>query len=198
MDRILPLIEEGHPDLAARLEKMREESPEQFERIVADALAIRFDEAMRRHPSRKREAADPRPDRKPVFPPSPRKWDDPARGPDGPPPPDEKVNELHRRDQVLDQETTALAEQYRSLSDDAGQESEQKRRQLRQKIEQHVREHFQVRTELRYAELQQLEHELQRLREMMERISSDLKRREASRDAIVERRVATVVGENDR
>ena len=48
LDRLLPLIAEQHPDLANRLRALREQSPEEYRRVVAEALAVRLEEVMGR------------------------------------------------------------------------------------------------------------------------------------------------------
>lgn len=53
-------------------------------------------------------------------------------------------------------------------------------------------DHFEVRTRLRMLELEHIERELARLKETVDQLRKDLDRRNAERDAIIERRVKEI------
>lgn len=201
MDRIIPLIEKDHPDLAKRLREIRDQAPEQFERLVADALALRFEGALRRYEAGQfGDLPWTRPERvsRPPMPPGPRPpigWDEHG----APPERDilENVIELQKRDAELDRRTVELAEKYRNLPQKQDSELVNQRAELRQKLRVMIAEHFELRTELRRMELRRIELELGRLKEAVERIQSDLDKRETARSTILERRVEQLIGEQE-
>lgn len=59
-----------------------------------------------------------------------------------------------------------------------------------------VKQQFEVRTELRKAELQRIEHELQRIREMVENLQRELAHREQEREAIIQKRIDQLLGQD--
>lgn len=201
MDRIIPLIEKDHPDLAKRLREIRDQSPEQFERLVADALALRFEGALRRYESGTLSDPPRTPpglESMPPMPPGPRP---PIDWAEHGAPPDRDILEqiigLKQRDAELDRRTLELAEKYRNLSQEEDSELVNQRAELRQKMRAMIAEHFELRTELRRMELRRIQLELGRLKEAVERIQSDLNKRETARSTILERRVEQLIGEQE-
>jgi len=188
MERLLPLVAERHPELAEKLRRLRQRSPEEFRRVLADALAMRLEEALER--GERRPFGPGRPPR------GAPEWDEPER---------EvreqhvalarEAHELHRHNEELEQRSYELAERFRELRErrDSGLEPELD--EVRRQIERTVEEHFNVRTELRRIELRRVEMELDRLRETVERIRDELERRERARGAITERRLRQLLGE---
>lgn len=190
MERLLPLIARDHPDLAERLTRLRESSPEEFERVLADALAIRFEEAHERHTQE--SVPSERGTRPPGRPPGPR-WDKPeAREQQASF--EREMHELQRRNEELEQRSAELVRRYRELRG-RPEESREERDAVRRRIEEAVEEHFNVRTELRSHELRRVELELDHLREMVERIRGDVERREQARGSIIERRLQQLLGQ---
>jgi hypothetical protein len=197
MERLLPLIAKDHPDLARRLVEMRDKAPEEFERVLADALAIRFEEALQRADRDAMATPGPRPPGAPAGP----EWDEPQlRGP-GTQFFAQETSELERRNEELERRSVELAQRCKELRQSQPQgpqaslESEELRRQLKRTLEQTVDEHFGVRTELRRLELRRVEMQLEGLRQVVERIREDLERREQARESIMERRVKQLLGE---
>lgn len=189
MERLLPLIEQDHPDLAERLRQLREGSPEQFARVLGDALAIRFEEALAQNTQRPEpRAGTPRP---PVGP-GPQRADPEAREQQAAF--ERELQELQRRDEVLEQRSAELARRYGELRDRPAESGEQ-RDELRRQIEEAVEQHFNVRTELRAHELRRVEMELEHLRAVVDRIRDDVERREQARSTIIERRLTQLLGE---
>ena len=198
MERIIPLLETDHPELAKRLEEIKEESPEQYERLIADALALRLQDAL------DREAA-PHPD----APPNPdapglrlpgrgigRRWDAPVL------PEDQKLNEtvraLQQHDVELERKTQEITERYRQgVQNRENPLNDEARNALRNELKQIVAQHFEVRTELRRTELRRFERELRRLRDAIERIQMDLDKRETAREIILDRRVSQLLGDQE-
>lgn len=187
MERLLPLLAEEHPDLARRLVEMRDKAPEEFERVLADALAIRFEEALERAGRRPESVGGQRPSGRPD-------WDDSesrehhARF-------EREMRELHGRNEELERRSVELARRYRELRERREPELHAELEEIRALIERTANEHFDVRTELRAIELGRVEMELDRLRQMVERIRDDLERREQARDSIMERRLRQLLGE---
>lgn len=192
MERLLPLIAEEHPDLARRLVEMRDQAPEEFERVLADALAIRFEEALRRA-DREAMAADriPRPPGAPAAP----RWDSPQPGEPVAQFFTQETRELERRNEELERRSIELAQRCRELRQSREPEAQVESGELSRQLEQTVDEHFGVRTELRRIELRRIEMQLDRLRQAVERIRGDLEWREQARESIKERRLRQLLGE---
>lgn len=200
IDRIVPMLETDHPELAERLRKIREESPEEFERLVADALALRFESAFGRveagkladsNPSEPLPGAPPPSEPQLFGPRPPSGWDEPGA------PLDPKLLELQRQDVELEQKTLEIAEQFRKLAAEPGSADANRQAELREELQRTIAAHFELRTELRRNELRRIDLELNRLREAVERIQTDLKRREAARATILERRLLQLLGEDE-
>ena len=215
LDRLPRLIAERHPELAKRLEQVRERSPEEFRRLLADALALRFEEALERQ---ERGARPPRG--------RGRGWDEspPERGQRGVSEErramrgrsregaqrrwregerreprmaiEREMEGLHRHNEELERRSGELARRFHELRERHDPEQEGERGEVHRQIEETVEKHFNVRTELRRFELRRIEMELDHLREMLERIRHDLERREESRGAIIERRLSQLLGED--
>lgn len=191
MERLLPLIAEEHPDLARRLVEMRDKAPEEFERVLADALAIRFEEALQRADRDPMPARGPRPPGAPAGP----KWDDPQRQDPVAQFFAHETRELERRNEEVERRSMELAQRYNELRQSREPEAPLERDELRRQLEQTVDEHFGVRTELRRIELRQVEMQLDRLRQAVERIRDDLEWREQARESIKERRLRQLLDE---
>ncbi|MBU0618479.1 MAG: hypothetical protein KKI02_12245 [Planctomycetes bacterium] len=192
MERLLPLIAQDHPDLAHRLVQLRDKAPQEFERVLGDALAIRFEEALARRGQRPMPPGGPQPSDGPGGP----EWVDPQLRSD---PVAQffahKTRELERRNEELERRSMELVERYNEQRQRCEPEAHVERDELRRRIEETVAEHFNVRTELREIELRRVEMELDRLRQMVERIRDDVKRREQARGSITERRLRQLLGE---
>ncbi len=190
MERLLPLIARDHPELAERLTRLRESSPEEFERVLGDALAIRFGEALERHTQESMPSErGPRP---PGRPPGPRRDEPEAREQQARF--EREMHELQRRNEELGQRSAEFVRRYRE-SRERPEESREERDSLRRRIEETVEEHFNVRAELRAHELRRVEAELDHLREMVERIRDEVERRAQARGSIIERRLQQLLGE---
>ncbi len=217
-----PLIQtlaERRPDLARRLERLRRESPERFRDLITDALAVRIEDVLRRErqhtapPTQTPLGFDPQPTWRRAIRSEPRLPGVPEAAPEPgpvPTPPEAKPHanpfdmaerstfgkrnqHLQNRHEQLEQNTQRLVERLRSRSAPGrhGAHAE-----LRETLARTVHEHFQVRTELRQAELDRIDAELQRLRETVEILRRDFERRLRERDAIVEKRIRTLLGED--
>lgn len=195
MERLLPLIAERHPELAERLRRVRQRSPEEFRRLLADALAIRLGETLER---RERGPFSPGRSRPGPWPPGEPKWDPHERelGERGMAL-ERETEQLHRRNEELERRSHELARRFRELGQRRDPKVEPERDEVRHLIEETVEEHFNLRSELRRMELRRVEMELDRLREMVERIRHDLERREEARGPIMERRLRQLLGEED-
>jgi hypothetical protein len=194
MERLLPLIAKDHPDLARRLVEMRDKAPEEFERVLADALAIRFEEALQRADRDAMATPGPRPPGAPAGP----EWDEPQlRGP-GTQFFAQETSELEHRNEMLEQQSVELARRCKELRqsrEPQGAQASLESEELRRQLEQTVDEHFGVRTELRRLELRRVEMQLEGLRQAVDRIREDLERREQARESIKERRLRQLLGE---
>ena len=90
---------------------------------------------------------------------------------------------LDEADEQLERRTEQLVETYRQTQD------ENEKAQLRESLTAVVNEHLDVRQKRREREIQRLEEELKRLRQVVER-------RTAAREKIVSRRIDELVGED--
>ncbi|MFQ5807101.1 MAG: hypothetical protein ACE5I3_11695, partial [Phycisphaerae bacterium] len=196
MERLLPLIAERRPDLAERLKRLRERSPEEFRRVLVDALAMRLEEALERGEPRFFGRGGPPRGPRPLARLAGPKSGEREREMHGQNRALEReAGELHRRNEELERRSHELAQRFRELRERRDPELEPERDEVRHLIAQTVEEHFNVRTELRRIELRRVEMELDRLREMVERIRHDLERREDARGPIIERRLRQLLGE---
>ena len=194
MERILPLLADEHPELVERLKQMREQSPAGYERLVADALAIRFEHAMKH--------GGPGPKlRGPFLPPDELDGVEEMKPPgDRPPFPgfdyelEETWQALLQRDDELDAQTTVLVEQYKQLAEDGSVGHREALAKVRENLEQTVQKHFELRGEIRKIELQRIEQELKHLQEVVDHIRQNLTRREKARDSITSRRIEQLLG----
>ncbi len=196
-ERLLPLIAERHPELAEKLRRLRDRSPEEFRCVLADAIAMRLDEALER---RERPAFGPAARGMGPRPPEPRpdgpEWDEGEREiREQHMALEREAQELHRHNEELERRSHELAQRFRELRERREPDREPELDEVRHQIAQTVEEHFNVRTELRRIELRRVEMELARLREAVERIRHDLERREGARGPIIERRLRQLLGE---
>jgi hypothetical protein len=192
MDHLLPLIAQQRPDLAERLRDLRANAPEQFRRVLVDALAMRFEEALEREEHRLHHGE------RPAQPGPPGHGRIEGRGPERHSPREAhllEMRELQRRNEEFEQRSMELARHYRELCERREPELEAERDEVRRQIEETVHEHFELRTELRRTELRFIEIELDRLHEEVERIRRELERRDEAHRAIVEGRIRQLVGE---
>jgi hypothetical protein len=207
LERIMPLVGERHPELAERLRRLRQRSPEEFRRVLADALAVRLDEALNQHgdrpvPPRWRERGSQFPGRteeirtERLVRRSGRPEREVPRHHEPLEALEREMQELHRHNEELERRSVELAQRFNELREREGPESEEARARVRRAIEETTEEHFNVRTELRRIELRRIETELDRLHGMLERIRQDLERREHSRGVIIERRLHQLLGDD--
>lgn len=192
MDRLLPLIERNHPDLARRLVELRDTAPEEFERVLGDALALRFERALERRAGGPMSPGGRRP---PGMPPGPHRGEPEMREQQARF--EREMQELERRNEELERHSVELAQRYNELRERPEPELREERGKLRRRIEETVEEHFNVRTELRGFELRRIETELEHLRGMVDRIRGDLERREQARGSIIEGRLKRLLGEEE-
>jgi hypothetical protein len=97
---------------------------------------------------------------------------------------DSAMFRLEHDDMVNDVAARELAERFRQTKD------EEARAKLREEISAAVTKHFEVRQERRKVELE-------RLQKQIDELATSLERRQASRDAIIKRRLAELLGEED-
>lgn len=97
---------------------------------------------------------------------------------------DPEMFEIMQRDRELEERTQELTESLRA------ENGADRRDKLREEIRSHVQEHFGVRQQRRELELKRLEAQLERLRK-------SIKQREETREQIINRRFAELVGEAD-
>ncbi len=219
LDRLMPLIAEQHPDLAKRLRDLRRQSPEEYRRVVAEALAVRLEEAMRHRgqpgmpfgphpmpeggPGHLPPGGGPRPPMfggppdHPPMPPDRPDWDEPG----GEPSPEMREFEMHMREldrhnEELERKSMELAHKLAELREREEPKLDELRERLRRELAECVEEHFNVRTEFRKAELHRLETELGHLKRALDELRENLERRERARGAIIERRIKQLLGED--
>lgn len=217
-----PLIQtlaERRPELARRLERLRRESPERFRDLITDALAVRIEDVLRRE----RQHTGPR-TQTPLESGLQPTWRGAIRGkarlpgvpevapePGQVPTPPGAPRHVDAFDVELGQHRSKLAQRHQHLQNQHNQLEQDTQRlvermrdrsapgahaELREALARTVHEHFQVRTELRQAELDRIVAELQRLRETVEILRRDFERRLHERDAIVENRIRKLLGED--
>ena len=195
IERLLGVIREHHPDLARRLYDVQQRSPEEFERLLADALAIRLRGALERldetgdRPTRGERAE--RPGRDPLH------LGPPGRPEDVPPPIrelDRETRELTNRNDEIQQRTLELVDEYGRLGE-SEEATEADRTALRDRLKSTINEHFEVRSELRRIELRRIEFELSHLGRMVDGLRQELKTRDELRESIIERRLRLLLGE---
>jgi hypothetical protein len=201
LEPLLRMIAEHRPELARRLEELRARSPQQFREVLFQAVMSRLevvlDEA-ERHPAppERPEGGPGRPGM--MEPPGPGGMGPgpgfaPGGAPGGPrPEPPPRMRELAERNERLEVRSHELARRIRELGPKAPAEE---RDGLRQELAGVVKEQFEIRTELRKAELEQIQHELQRLREMVEKMQSGLERRQKEAEAIIKERMEQLAGD---
>lgn len=97
---------------------------------------------------------------------------------------DPEMFELEQNDQRLDRESHELAEQYRRAPEGPARE------EVRGKLRETVAKHFKARQERRELEVKRLQAQLERLRGALEKRSKEA-------DAIIERRMSQLLGEED-
>jgi hypothetical protein len=203
---LLRYLRERRPELADRLERLRDRDPEGFRRVILDAFMLRLEEALAQEEARPglsgRQPRAPEQGRA-QFPPG--AGGPPGRGPVGPegpaggplpPVPDEffpRVQELQKRHEQLEMRSRELAERLRAGRVEPV--SPEDRERLRAELERTVNEQFEVRTELRRIDLERIERELQRLHERVESLRRELERRERERGGIIERRIQQLLGD---
>jgi hypothetical protein len=97
---------------------------------------------------------------------------------------DPEMFELEQNDQRLDRESRELAEHYRRAPEGPARE------ELRHKLKETVAQHYKSRQSRRELEVKRLEAQLERLRGALEKRSKDA-------DAVIDRRVSQLLGEED-
>ena len=205
-DPLLRLVGARRPDLARRLAELRERSPARFREVVAEAFLSRLEEALDRAegaPSYRgvpghSEDRGPRGGRPgfsglgPGGPPGPG-WGQRGPSPLGPPPVEDeavepRVRELERRVDELERQTRELVERTRGAR-------EADRPAAREELRQRLREQFELRGELRKLHVGRMERQLRALQDHLERVRQELRQREAEREAIIERRLESLLSE---
>ncbi len=96
---------------------------------------------------------------------------------------DPEMFKLLKADNDLERDTRELAIQFRVAPTE-------ERDTIRKRVDELVNKHFEVRQERR-------ELELKRLKEELERLSGAIKQRNEARDALVKKRIAQLLGEDD-
>jgi len=203
---LLRYLRERRPELADRLERLRDRDPEGFRRVILDAFMLRLEEALAQEEGRPgppgRQPRAPEQGRA-QFPPG--AGGPPGRGPVGPggpagaplpPGPDEffpRVQELQKRHEQLEMRSRELAEHLRAGRFEPVPPEERER--LRAELERTVNEQFDVRTELRRIDLERIERDLQRLHERVDSLRRELERRQRERAGIIERRIQQLLGD---
>ncbi len=182
------LLAERRPEFAERLERLRARAPRRFAEVLVEVLLPRIEEALNEAERAPDEAQMPGPEglggpRAP-HPPRPPGMERPEALP---PEAVTRLRELLERDGRLEVRSRELADalrppRVRDLPAD-------KVESMRTELNQVVKDQFDVRSELRKAELQRLERELDRIRELLERTQRELERRERERDTIIESRL---------
>ncbi|HEV7221173.1 MAG TPA: hypothetical protein VGN42_00630 [Pirellulales bacterium] len=97
---------------------------------------------------------------------------------------DPEMFELEQDDQRLDRESRELAEHYRRATEGPA------RGELRHKLKETVAQHYKTRQSRRELEVKRLEAQLERLRGALEKRSKDA-------EAVIDRRVSQLLGEED-
>ncbi len=195
-DPLLRLLGERRPELAERLERLRQRSPQKFREVIFEAFVSRLDEfldAAEEGGGPEAGAAD--------FPPreGPRRFEPgrgggPRRGPEGPPPEDRaRIEELEKRQAELEQRSHELARRAHEARAAGG--SSEHLDGLRNELRAVLNEQFEVRTALRKLELEHISRQLTHLRSVLERIQGDLEQRERERAAIIDRRIEQLLGD---
>lgn len=186
---LMRILAERRPELADRLERMRRQDPELFERVLMEAFMPRLERALdeaeadikRHRPRGPEQPGGPHDLRRPDQPRPEREFEHHTR-------------ELHERQEKLEMRSHELAEKLKRLRhEDAEPEA---RTALREELTGAVNEQFEVRTELRGLELQRIERELQRLHENVEKMRGDFERRQLERESIIEQRVRQLLGDD--
>jgi hypothetical protein len=201
-DQIIHLLLERRPELGRKLADLRERSPEQFEDVLADALAARLGEALDRA-----ERAPDRP-RAPRGRPGVPRAGEPGWPGGGPPPAGPRAEAgprdmraraepLRARQRELQALVDTLVTQLQALRRHEADADEKgsSERELMSRLERAVNDEFDVRTELRRLELERIERELDRLQQSVSRIRDELSERERGRGVIIERRMRELVRE---
>ena len=180
---LLRIIAAERPDLARRLERLRQRSPEQFRRLMVEALVSRVEEALNDlepPPGPAQQPPEPGP---------------PLGGRQGPPAEFRRhLAELEDRQRELEMRSHELAGRLREIPpQDADSEPAQA---LREELTRVVQEQFDVRTALRRAELERMGRELQHLRAALERLERELEHRSRERAAIIQQRIDQLLGQD--
>ena len=176
------VLAERRPELAERLERLRQEDPERFEAVVMDAFVVRMEHALAEAEADLDHRGGPHQ--------TPAEREERLREREL----DQRMSELHMRHEQLEQRSHELAEMLHRLREE-GTDAENAQR-LRAELTSLVEEHFELRGALRQAELERIESELHRLNETVERMRNDLEQRERERGAIIERRVRELLGDD--
>lgn len=183
---VLRAIAEHRPDLAERLERLWHRSPERFRQVLLRSLILQLEDELNRG---EHEAGPPPP--LPRF--KPRHVEHPGLPPGPPDEFEEHVRALERRNEQLELRSHELAERLRAMRGAGASEAE--REPLLGELQDAVNEHFDVRTELRKAELERIERELHRLRQMLENMRRGLERRAHERETIIRGRVGKLLNQ---
>ena len=195
---LLRLIGERRPELVERLTALRDQSPDEFHRVLVEALLAQLEgplgDAEQRPGRRAPGIGVGRRDGPQVggrgraggFGGSRGGWDEP-----GPP---ARVRELEEQHERLEVQSHDLAARLRELRAQEREPEEQQR--LREELAGVVKQQFEVRSELRRAELERVQRELSRLQGALEKLERELQQREKERESIIERRLQQLVGED--
>jgi hypothetical protein len=197
VDALLRLIAERRPELAKRLERMRRESPRRLREVVLDALTARLEEALNEAENSPERPVGPRGEGRGVR-------GGPGERPGGRairerglaerPEFRQRVRELEEQHEQLERHSQELAQKLHEQR--AGGAATEELDRLRDELTGVVQHQFEVRTELRKAELQRIEQELQRIREMVGNLQRELEHREKEREAIIQKRIDQLLGQD--
>ena len=94
---------------------------------------------------------------------------------------DPEMLELLKADRELEHQTRRMAAHYREAP-------ESKRAEIKEQLEELVNKHFDIRQKRRRAELERLEKELSRVKNVLER-------REKAREMLIQQRIGELVGD---
>ncbi len=191
---LLRVLGDRRPDLAERVERMMLENPGAFAELFANSIVAELDGAGPQGPPLLRGLAGRGGHRPPLGgpgrPPFPPPGERPPPGRPGFGPPDGEMLRLRERDRDLERACRETADQLRGAGEGA---DHAQRERAREQLRQQVTEQFDLRTQMRAAELKRVEADLRRIQEALQRLSAEMERRARERDTIIARRVESLL-----
>src|SRR5690606_18240671 len=154
-----------------------------FGRVLAEALMSRLEDTLSQAEEEVGPISELAP---PPKPPGPDRHPGPGSRPEESPEQRGRMRELEPRQQQLEIRSRDLATQLREARTKNAPADEQTR--LREALGQVLSEQFDIRTEWRTMELERVQSELARLRNLLERMQRDAEQRDRERAVIIERR----------